>query len=1136
MLGFKRKPRLDRDAEEQRLLGVIWRSATSTRADEQDDATGLLAIMYGAPEVATARLHAYADANGLDLSLLWPEPVADIGPHVKLPENADPAKDWDRIVRAVGQNLGTERIARLDADGGRWVARPLVARTLTLSNDAKPTDGERLDSLLGRDGDSLLRFDAWGRRAEAGPLDATTRRVRARLADHIGVRPWEIDVTLGYDEDGNIALVVVDRAPTMSSADKRTKTWAEAITSVIPGGTAGWRVHDDAQRERVFLVYGAPERLPDLVPLADLLPDAIRLDEWSMLPVGIGTDSEPVSINLAAGPHGLVVGPTGSGKLQPLDSLVPVPASAGGSGWARWGDLEPGDLLYATDGSIIAAPYFTDPREVEVWEVELDDGQVIEVGPEHSWVVSDAKAREQGTPRSQRRHYTGVIERAAEAERVREIARNLPMGSMSTAADLTRIVGSGRINALLHDWNLPCEDRTVELKQASGTYTQDVMHWRADDLRELGYDIDGNDEWVQTPGNSKDERNDARPALQAAGIESQMLPATITRSGTTRSCTLTFYPTDEALMRWADHLEAREHPLAPMTQVRTTVELAEKLTRTGGGTNWSIELPVAIDGPDADLPIDPYVLGVWLGDGNSRTGALTQSIHGTNSSDNWEIRKALAARGYDTHLTGDLMNVRVEGLTAELRAAGLIQNKHIPGLYRRASIAQRLEVLRGLMDTDGTIRKQGACELSLSDEVLATDALELIRSLGIKASMSTGKSGYRNDDGEFVQCKDRHRIHFTTTQRVFNLARKVDRLPMTTRATTQRLYIKDVRPTGRTAQMRCAYVDHPDHQYLTGGFVPTHNTILLLTWVAQALMRGHEVVIVDPTKAGLDFATIRPWTVAWADTLPLAQATMERVYEEVTRRKAVLQQYGEVKWSDLNPQVRRAERIHPVTVVLDEYGSLVMEEPIPKGLGKDHPYVVDAQERNAARAIVASITGRVAREARFVGIHLSIGLQRPDAAIVSGEMRSNLTSGVQLSAPGKPPSREALTMLFPGETAAHVDEVLRALDDGKSRGLGVIAADGGQARGLRVGYAPARQIPELLTERGVPQPTPWTGIKNPAAEPEFTPIDFNLFGNPPEPDPEPFVDAGFSLDATPEPGAVDLSHLVTDVPADDLWA
>lgn len=265
----------------------------------------------------------------------------------------------------------------------------------------------------------------------------------------------------------------------------------------------------------------------------------------------------------------------------------------------------------------------------------------------------------------------------------------------------------------------------------------------------------------------------------------------------------------------------------------------------------------------------------------------------------------------------------------------------------------------------------------------------------------------------------------------------------------------------------------------------TGKTIALLQLAVAALTRGHRLVIVDPTKAGLDFLAVRPWCSAWADDLESGQATIEYLYAEVARRKKILQANEAVKWSDLPREVRDRHDVHPTTVIIDEYGSLVLEEQIPKSLPKDSEFRIEAEKRNVSRAIIAGTVGRIAREARFAGIHLAIALQRPDAGIISGELRSNLTSAVQLAPPGKALSREALAMVFPGGVGPQAAEVLAELDDGTSRGLAVVAAEGGSASGFRVAYAAPAEIPDLLHGLMVPEAQPWEiGAPRTAVEPE----------------------------------------------------
>ena len=148
-----------------------------------------------------------------------------------------------------------------------------------------------------------------------------------------------------------------------------------------------------------------------------------------------------------------------------------------------------------------------------------------------------------------------------------------------------------------------------------------------------------------------------------------------------------------------------------LLDVRSTKNIASTLHRPDGARNHSIDLQLPIDTPDRWLPIDPYVFGVWLGDGDSDTARITCSC------DDFPIyRKEFAAAGYSIPHEGTKENhmrftyVRKDDLCAGrtvLKRIGVFKNKHIPADYLRASIQQRTALLQGMMDTDGCINKDG---------------------------------------------------------------------------------------------------------------------------------------------------------------------------------------------------------------------------------------------------------------------------------------------------------------------------------------------------------------------------------------------------------------------------------------------
>ncbi|MGW9111868.1 FtsK/SpoIIIE domain-containing protein [Microbacterium sp. NPDC055683] len=254
---------------------------------------------------------------------------------------------------------------------------------------------------------------------------------------------------------------------------------------------------------------------------------------------------------------------------------------------------------------------------------------------------------------------------------------------------------------------------------------------------------------------------------------------------------------------------------------------------------------------------------------------------------------------------------------------------------------------------------------------------------------------------------------------------------------------------------------------------PTNSgkTVALVSDAARRLACGHDLIIIDVSrKRGVDYKLLEPFARGFARRVPEAVVALNRVNDEGERRSAVLGRLGMSKLEDVPLEVREREGMRPLTVVIDEVAALLGPVAIPKGLPKNDPLVVTATELATQKEILRALLAVIARELRFVGIHLVLALQRPDVTIfgaTGGEMRDNLTHRVQLVPPGKPVSQTALAMLFPADMAADVYSEQQRFDDGKSRGLAVIAAEDGGVTAVRVAYAPQAQVAELLTSLGV---------------------------------------------------------------------
>ena len=256
----------------------------------------------------------------------------------------------------------------------------------------------------------------------------------------------------------------------------------------------------------------------------------------------------------------------------------------------------------------------------------------------------------------------------------------------------------------------------------------------------------------------------------------------------------------------------------------TTAEIGKSLIHRRGTLSESMH-SVPLGGPlaleDRDLPFDPYLLGLWLGDGSSGSPFITSHQDdephyrqkALDAGENWRV----TARRDDT-LTCSLARGPHPLLIGRLRQLGVLNNKHVPPLYLRAGLVQRLELLRGLMDSDGTVgRNRGTVEYTSTSEPLSLGVLELALSLGQKATRRKGDAMLY---GRWIS--DKWRISFTPTEVVFSLPRKADRLRAclerrgdVSLARVDQRYVRTVDPAG-VAPTVCIVVDSPRKLVLAG--------------------------------------------------------------------------------------------------------------------------------------------------------------------------------------------------------------------------------------------------------------------------------------------------------------------------------
>lgn len=247
--------------------------------------------------------------------------------------------------------------------------------------------------------------------------------------------------------------------------------------------------------------------------------------------------------------------------------------------------------------------------------------------------------------------------------------------------------------------------------------------------------------------------------------------------------------------------------------------------------NRQIYLPVIqpLAYSEKDLSIDPYVLGAILGDGHIQSNGVVKFTCADS-----EIISEITRRGYE--VVDDLVHgerrggigYRINGLGSRLKALGLSglrsYEKFIPELYLYGSVEQRIDLLRGLMDTDGTISTNSEMEFSSSSETLALNVQALVRSLGGRVSINIKNNVMYTSPNQLTpkEARPAYRVQNIRLSGInpFLLSRKADRW-----SDRDDEFSRVVKVTYlRDDEVQCISVADESHMYITDDYIPTHNT------------------------------------------------------------------------------------------------------------------------------------------------------------------------------------------------------------------------------------------------------------------------------------------------------------------------
>ncbi|WP_239455472.1 replicative DNA helicase [Nocardioides gilvus] len=409
--------------------------------------------------------------------------------------------------------------------------------------------------------------------------------------------------------------------------------------------------------------------------------------------------------------------------------------------------------------------------------------------------------------------------------------------------------------------------------------------------------------------------------------------------------------------KWAaDH----QYNRARNQQIHSAVVTTEEIARTQrigqeGRANHAVLNAGPLEGSAGSLPIDPYVLGAWLGDGHSAGGRIT--------SETPEIPMLIEGRGYECRSHGGLnygilvpkvvapqkgtcpsCGERLSGaylcrdcqashgsFTALLRSLGVLNNKHIPSPYLRASEAARRDLLAGLMDTDGTVVKGvGSCQFAVTSERLANDVYELIVSLGYRCGRTTKQVAGRSEASSTC-----HILNFSTTDDVFLLERKrllhKEERPSSTIHIGRR-YITQVRPV-ESVPVRCVQVDNEDHLYLAGrSMIPTHNSTLALDFCrAASIQNGMASVFfsLEMTRSEIVMRLLSAEAKVALNHIRTGQLTeddwdrLARKMGEVSSAPMYIDDSPNMTMMEIRAKARRLKQKHDLRLIVIDYLQLM---------------------------------------------------------------------------------------------------------------------------------------------------------------------------------------------------------------------
>lgn len=263
---------------------------------------------------------------------------------------------------------------------------------------------------------------------------------------------------------------------------------------------------------------------------------------------------------------------------------------------------------------------------------------------------------------------------------------------------------------------------------------------------------------------------------------------------------------------------------------------SDKKNKNGKSKSWKYQIPVTkpLNFNKVDIPLDPYLLGFLIGEGELNDKYTKLSINPNEMDLIEKIYKRINECGFSiklndrcTHsIIGKANGKYLHNILSEMKLNVKSDNKFIPEIYKINSIDVRLNILKGLIDSDGTI-DGSAVMFSTCSKTLAEDVKFLVHSLGGIATISKKENVfYKDKNGDKVFCKDSYTLYIKINEKIFTSLKHEERAKKVNKRTSVFRSIRNIEYVGKE-ECQCIMVDNENHLYLTDDMIVTHNTTIL---------------------------------------------------------------------------------------------------------------------------------------------------------------------------------------------------------------------------------------------------------------------------------------------------------------------